>query len=419
MQSRRRRSAFTLVEMLVAMALIVFIMSILSEAFVTGLKTFRDLKAVGDMDQHLRTVTMLLRDDLSQDHFTGKLRLSDPNFWNYAPPREGYFRITQRSSLVSPIAATGIPAAGGYFLEGTDGDGVGSYVASDQVLDFTVKRRGNQKDKFFSISPTNGLPFGPLLTQVTNFDTELGTADARLQSANGNYSTQWGQVAYFLAAPTPQDGTLGTQGGAPIGTPLFSLFRLELGVVPDNSNVNWQNPPPAGPQPQGLIPAGMSPTWTGILPYQGMSCFPGQDAAGNTTVYFNNPTDLASPSTLANRCFDPTNPAVQPKTGLGQPAVLLMTNVISFNVQVLRSDFALDYTDIVPGPFQVNSTGKQPQIPAYVFPYPTGTVPYSFDTSVPAVAPATNYTISALKISIRVWDEKTLQARQITIIQDM
>src|SRR5262245_61577955 len=50
----RRRSGFTIVELLVAMALILFIMAILSEAFVAGLKSVRDLKAVADMAERLR-----------------------------------------------------------------------------------------------------------------------------------------------------------------------------------------------------------------------------------------------------------------------------------------------------------------------------------------------------------------------------
>src|SRR5439155_10425507 len=46
---RQKRQGFTLVEMLVAMALTIFIMVIMSEAFVAGLETFRQLKAIGDM----------------------------------------------------------------------------------------------------------------------------------------------------------------------------------------------------------------------------------------------------------------------------------------------------------------------------------------------------------------------------------
>ncbi len=94
------RPAFTLVEMLVAMALILFIMVILSEAFVAGLESFRQLKAIGDMEERLRTASVEIRRDLSADHFEGKRRLSDPNFWDI-PLREGFFRIVQ-NSLVSP-----------------------------------------------------------------------------------------------------------------------------------------------------------------------------------------------------------------------------------------------------------------------------------------------------------------------------
>ena len=78
---RQNRSAFTLVEMLVAMALIIFIMTILSEAFVAGLETFRQLKAVGDMNEKLRTVTTAVRRDLIADHFEARRRISDPSFW--------------------------------------------------------------------------------------------------------------------------------------------------------------------------------------------------------------------------------------------------------------------------------------------------------------------------------------------------
>ena len=72
----RQRRAFTLVEMLVAMALIIFIMAILSEAFVAGLETFRQLKAIGDMQEKLRSVATVLRRDLAAEHFATGQRMS-------------------------------------------------------------------------------------------------------------------------------------------------------------------------------------------------------------------------------------------------------------------------------------------------------------------------------------------------------
>src|SRR5258708_30612631 len=71
-----RRTGFTIVELLVAMALIVLIMSILSQAFVEGLETFRRLKGIGDMQDNLRTAVVPLRNDLLARHFDGTQKLS-------------------------------------------------------------------------------------------------------------------------------------------------------------------------------------------------------------------------------------------------------------------------------------------------------------------------------------------------------
>src|SRR5919201_6944902 len=97
MRRRQLRRGFTLVELLVAMALIVFIMSILSGAFVAATKGFRDLKAAGDMAERLRSVSAQLRRELAADHFAGKLRMSQDNFWLNGPPEQGFFRVWQGS----------------------------------------------------------------------------------------------------------------------------------------------------------------------------------------------------------------------------------------------------------------------------------------------------------------------------------
>src|ERR1700737_4870155 len=128
----RRRSAFTLVELLVTMALIIFIMAILSEAFVVGLQTFRDLKAIGDMNERLRAGVLVIKGDLQADHFTGKQRLSDPNFWAAGAPREGFLRIYTNplTTTVQPYGTrpsqlpiwNGTGARPADFVEGFDGD---------------------------------------------------------------------------------------------------------------------------------------------------------------------------------------------------------------------------------------------------------------------------------------------------------
>ncbi|MFL5241417.1 MAG: PilW family protein [Gemmataceae bacterium] len=426
-----RRQAFTLVELMVAMALIIFIMAILSEAFVVGMKTFRDLKAVGDMDQHLRTITSTLRDDLRNDHFTGRIRLSDPGFWSQGTPREGFFSAVQMTPLQNTIPVGGITAPG-YYDEGPDADGNHSFVATDHRLHFMVKRRGNQKDRFFSATVPAGSPLIPLLPPyppgtanpnyvITNFDQELGAFDGRLQDAAGStYSSQWAEVGYFLL-PTI-DGTLGTTGTGPIGVPLYGLYRCELPVLPDNSNINFPAPGKTVP-----IAAGDTNTWSNMPQYLGLSCNPAQDPnnQNNYFISFNNPSDL---TTATRRAFDPTNPAIRPNTNpppgstrpvLQQQATLLMTDVISFHIQLLfawdkaipqGTGEVLTQENQVYGTF-VDFNGFDSGVPLPVSGPPINDPNRPPDTNPPRVV--------AIKIAIRVWDAKTQQARQITVVQDM
>src|SRR6266511_204458 len=108
-----RRAGFTMVELLVAMALIVLIMSILSQVFVEGLATFRNLKGIGDMQENLRTASVPQSNDLIVRHFDGNKKLSTgfgamtipspnpmlPPVVVNQRPSEGFLRIQQASAL--------------------------------------------------------------------------------------------------------------------------------------------------------------------------------------------------------------------------------------------------------------------------------------------------------------------------------
>ena len=125
-----RRSGFTLVELMVAMAASIIIMLIIVEMFKRGTDAFRTLKAAGDMQERLRIAALSLRGDLSQHHFSSgyapspaylrdlDLRYSDAKTGaviNGTPPSDGFFRIYQGS-----MDAQGNP----FIAEGTDRDGV-------------------------------------------------------------------------------------------------------------------------------------------------------------------------------------------------------------------------------------------------------------------------------------------------------
>jgi len=63
--ARPKQSGFTILELLVAMTLIVLTMSILNHAFSADAKAFRELVAVGDMDEQLRSVATALADNIT------------------------------------------------------------------------------------------------------------------------------------------------------------------------------------------------------------------------------------------------------------------------------------------------------------------------------------------------------------------
>jgi hypothetical protein len=404
--------------MMVAMALIVFIMAILSQAFVAATTSFRDLKAAADMAERLRSVTTLLRRELAADHFEGKKRLSSPQFWNDGPPREGFFRIYQGGPSVD---------------EGADADGLHSYSAINHVLHFAIKVRGNQRSDFLSASVPAG---SPLLTA-------FGSPDARYQDPNSpTYNYQWAEVLYFLR---PAVDSTGTQDNAN-GTPLYTLFRRQYLAVPDNSLVN---------PPVPVTPAGQP------NPYLEVSCKPDPNPANSPNLYFNSSISLTMPARRMG--MDPNNPAGVPPAGVTPPlssplnwpatmgednvnyqtADVLVTDVISFNVRVLV-DGGSDFVDLFDPTIQAAPLGlpwsnKNPA-------YPPNTAPQVFDTwssakddvydysnwsqpgqagnnttltSIPFWQNNKGLTIKAVQISLRVWELKTEQTRQVTIVQQM
>ena len=221
------RPGFTLVELMVAMALSLFLMTILAEAFAVSMDTFRGLRALGDMQDTLRTSLRQMREDLSAPHFEGARKLSDPNFWA-EPRREGFFYMRG-----------GFPTS-----EGNDGNTMPSTSAYDLVLHFAVRRRGNRPENYFSVGPFVTLPFNPTprrlpppLRHYLPANNPLETFYGNLSSSGANIKSQWAEVAYFLR-PIP------VPAGSPAGSPppttpesngtvqLFNLYRAELMILP-------------------------------------------------------------------------------------------------------------------------------------------------------------------------------------------
>ena len=409
----KRRQGFTLVELLVSMALILFIMAILSGAFVAATGTFRSLKASGDMAERLRATTGLLQHDLAADHFDGKKRLSNPNFWLNGPPSQGFFQIYQ--------AGTGTQEGGV-----TDLDGIPSYRSTGHALAFTIKVRGNQMGDFLSASAP---------ARVVN--ATFGPAEARYQGTAYNY--QWGEVAWFMrpqvnpANNFQQDTTVvdPVNGSQPVG--LFTLYRRQRLAVPDNSLVN---PPMSYTTVQQFNAA-----YARCLE---LSCWPRQ-FTGPGSLYFNNPIDLTVPGRRLGQGI-PLNfqPLAMRLQGLGATnptlagADIQLTDVISFDVRVLplgASGSPDPFVTLFQPPFTTAykytaplwaSDGKRvfdtwssvydaqsnySQWNVLTPPKPGTTIPFWNGTSGPIIL--------AIQVSIRIWDSKTNQTRQVTLVQAM
>jgi len=412
--------AFTLIEMLVALALVLFIMAILSYAFQAGFSTFHKLKATGDLAAKLRSATTIMRHDLAANHFEASKRLSDVDFWKNGPPEAGFFRLWQGSRAGS----------GANTYEGSDLSGIPSFRSVDHMLHFTVSRSGNQRHDYLSAWVP---PDSPLLPPNS---VDLGPWEARYQDCPNTFNSPWAEVAYFLRQ-TPDNAN---------GTPLYSLFRRQWLAVSNNAHIS---------PPVSIRQAFDAPNPPRNSLYLEMSARP-DDAHENAFLYFNNPNDLSMP--IHRSGMNPVNLAGLPlpvdpvahrpsyplmaedAPTLNQPrfrsADLLLTDVVSFDVRVLL-DGNRDFVDLFDPAVQAYSSDN-PAFPR------NGSGPQVFDTwssrndgvydySVwsPTSDTATRTTIPlyfdigtgrflrilAIQITLRIWDIKTQQTRQTTFVQ--
>ncbi|HTU89867.1 MAG TPA: hypothetical protein VMF69_07210, partial [Gemmataceae bacterium] len=192
--------------------------------------------------------------------------------WLNGPPSQGFFRIWQSAIWQGAVNNLG-PT-----LEGSDLDGIGSYISANQFLAFTIKKRGNDMGEFLSAN-VSGVP--TFLTASASF----GPAESRYQgTSGGSYNYQWAEVAWFLQPQiNPTTSTQDTTAPDPTvpalatgGVPLYTLYRRQCLLVPDNS----------------LVTAGSG---GGIPIAQAANCLELSCWANGTNLYFNSPIDITVP----------------------------------------------------------------------------------------------------------------------------
>jgi prepilin-type N-terminal cleavage/methylation domain-containing protein len=178
---RPRQNGFTIVELLVALALVLFIMSIISQVFVDASEAFRSARSKAELTEKLRFITQTLRADLRSRHFENGRKLSDPDFWKEGPPKTGYFRLEQLSFDNSDSAIKSV--GNDIFPIGIPKDG--------NLLAFTSFLDGQNPGSFHSINAS---------TTLSNWLTSGGFSprDTRFEDAK-TFNSPDAEVAWFLA----------------------------------------------------------------------------------------------------------------------------------------------------------------------------------------------------------------------------
>ena len=427
--NRNPRNAFTLVELMVAMALIILMLSIMSQAFVIATGVMQGLKEVADMQEKIRPAITLLQRDLGANHFEGSKKLSDLEFWDNGPPKEGYFMLWQDKA--SDVA------------EGVTNNVTFSQSAAlaNHMLAFTVKLPGKSPNDFFDSGL--GASFGNIF--FNGAGTPLGMTDSNIRRFESNANlihSDWAEVAYFLgphnAGATPvADGNTDGKNNPP-SLPYFNLYRQQKLVLP-SFNISGVTLPVA----------------TAAIKEE-ISC-------ETSTGTFNKPSDLTVPwkrmgnrtlNHLGNRVGPLFSEFVNPSSKVNTD--IIATNVISFDVKLL-TDLRYDYEDLTTILSQGSYSAYPPvsnyalangnaairvfdtwttdqgnaanSIPKYDFGFwnnitgkwqPSGNT--AGNNSLIPVWNVTNNTglnIKAVQISLRIWDQKSNTAKMYVVVQKL
>lgn len=176
----RTRRGTTLVELMVAAAMSIMVMWLLTWCYQQGLASFSNTKAHGDLMDQERMVTSVMTRDLKADHFLeedGKpnrgRRVRDQRLdqGGYTPPRSGFFWAK------SPLNSG--------FDEGIDGDSFQSTRSTSHALQLTVILPGGPPENMFNADvPIYGAPLYGRAAEVTYFLSPSGRSPGGYQLYN-------------------------------------------------------------------------------------------------------------------------------------------------------------------------------------------------------------------------------------------
>ena len=427
---RTSRPGFTITEMMVATALILLLMAIISQTFGAATKTFNELRVVGQMQERLRTTSTIIRKDLTTEHFSGTFipgrsgpRLGDQRLdqAGWVPPDKGFFCIRQYwASVPEP---TPLP------LARFDGEGLTSTRSDSHVLHFTSHLADVPASELYCAS-------APATTPGNAFP---------VPGQNVFYS-RWAEIMYFLAATG--DTTPANSSG--VSLPIFSLRRRVRLLAPET--VTFAGPM-TGPNAANFI---------ATYPEVAFQAVPVQGAANQFMLRILGPDAVTSPG---NRMVLPPSPQTD-VNGLQTGDDVLMTDVLSFEIKIawfnnpsLNGYPSPQHAPLPspPAPNMVTNGNSDdpyadiPQVPAnpalalnpapafsgqgvfdtwYKHPQLADTIDWDRPQYNPTTGgngfltpnqgqPPLRINVRSIQIKLRVWDSKAEKARQVTIAQEL
>jgi type II secretory pathway pseudopilin PulG len=255
-EMRRQRRGFTLVELLVSVALTVFMLTLFATLFSAGNDAVRIARGTSEVDRTVQSAITKLRRDLQFVYVGDNVSLSKAFSAPDQVPTAGYFTIEenmpgspppylsdssasnnildpslksfvqtlQARMALTPIGYGGPNTPVTLYRQGIDERGLPVDADVDDVLAFTVKLTGNSPENIFY----GRVPIGSIL------DSDLDPGSRFDQPDNGIFTSPSAEVVYFLRADRPYTladinrSALGSDDGR-ISTPAtFTLYRREL-----------------------------------------------------------------------------------------------------------------------------------------------------------------------------------------------
>jgi len=448
----RMRKGFTLVELLVAMALILFIMSIVSVCFSDATESFRIFRSRAELSEKLRFITQTLRADLRADHFENGRRLSDKDFWVQGPPKAGYFRVEQEipppnNSALNQNNASFIPLYATPPMAGGSDVTLTATPIHKHAFMFTSFLKPDDYRGFHSVSVSSS----PSIASFRNDISNVSPADSRLENGQ-SFNSPHAEVAWFLGgtnAPsidsvTPYEFASSGSSNRLLATDivdsngfpvvLYKLYRRVWPMVPSDvpANTSFTNPPSNVPGISSVDPR----TVSGLKDYAG------------------NPSPLSYQLNILGTQLSPSND-VPTRRAIGRfmgsnqlsdwkrrsfandfgkgcdPDSVIADNVLSFSIEVWPeggTGFVNDYSSAFGQPVFDTWCGRNADsswgVNSDFASYTGNNKPKWRDSTDPSCVPMISFLANglpkrllAVRVTIRLYDLNTKSTWQATVIE--